>query len=201
MIDTSKILSQTDKYTFSLFDTNLINFQELEFYEDGVISLPLITSKVPKPKEDLENGNSDFINDAIDYGGYMWFTYNVIDHTVEMLIVEHGAIQGAYDMASVIFLMKESNHSEYAKYKLLYDEFNSSIKENIKKQIREMMTDAKGIFTADNFMKDTYFQVRKLDQQKIYYIIYRWWDKLFDGEVNFTDVVNGEGTVYIARNN
>ena len=72
---------------------------------------------------------------------------------------------------------------------------------NIKEQIRAMMPDAKGVFVKDNFMKDTYFQVRQHNGQNIYYIIYRWWDKLIDGKVKFTDVVNGEGTVFIARNN
>lgn len=75
------------------------------------------------------------------------------------------------------------------------------MKMNIKEQIRAMMPDAKGVFVKDNFMKDTYFQVRQHNGQNIYYIIYRWWDKLIDGKVKFTDVVNGEGTVFIARNN
>lgn len=71
----------------------------------------------------------------------------------------------------------------------------------IKEQIRAMMPDAKGEFVKDNFMKDTYFQVRQHNGQNIYYIIYRWWEKLATGKVNFADVVNGEGTVFIARNN
>lgn len=62
------------------------------------------------------------------------------------------------------------------------------------------MTDVKGKFVKDTIKRDTYFQSRKENQQNIYYIIYRWWDKLLDGEVNFTDIVNGDGTVYVARN-
>ena len=75
------------------------------------------------------------------------------------------------------------------------------MKMKIKEQIRAMMPEAKGEFVKDNFMKDTYFQVRQHNGQNIYYIIYRWWEKLIDGKVYFTDVVNGEGTVFIARNN
>lgn len=71
----------------------------------------------------------------------------------------------------------------------------------IKEQVRAIMTDVKGEFVKDNFMKDTYFQIRQHNGKEIYYIIYRWWDKLIDGKVKFTDVVNGEGTVFIARNN
>lgn len=62
------------------------------------------------------------------------------------------------------------------------------------------MPDVKGKFVKDTIKRDTYFQSRKENQQNIYYIIYRWWDKLLDGEANFTDIVNGDGTVYVARN-
>ena len=63
------------------------------------------------------------------------------------------------------------------------------------------MTDVKGEFRNDIIDKDTYFQSRlDTDGNDVYYIIYKWWDKLFKGEVNFADVVNGAGTVLIARN-
>ena len=71
---------------------------------------------------------------------------------------------------------------------------------SIKEQIRAIMKDVKGEFVKDSFMKDTYFQIRDLDGTNIYYIIYRWWDKLANGKVKFEYVVNGEGTVFIARN-
>lgn len=75
------------------------------------------------------------------------------------------------------------------------------MKMKIKEQIRALMTDVKGEFVKDKFIKDTYIQARQHNGQNIYYIIYRWWDKLATGKVNFVDVVNGEGTVFIARNN
>ena len=37
-------------------------------------------------------------------------------------------------------------------------------------------------------------------QKDIYYTIYRWWDKLINGEVNFTDIDNGDGTVFVELN-
>lgn len=48
--------------------------------------------------------------------------------------------------------------------------------------------------------EDTYFQSRTDKQKDIYYTIYRWWDKLINGEVNFTDIDNGEGNVFVAVN-
>lgn len=195
----TQILSQADKYALSLLDPDLIDFNKLEFDKD-LIYLPIIISKLSEITEPLENDNNMFLNDAIFYGD-MCFTYNPIDHTVEMLIAEHGAIQRGYDIASVMFLMKQYKHPDYAEYKLVYDKFNTAVKDNLKKQIREMMMDAKGEFVKDTFAKDTYFQSRKFNGKDIYYIIYRWWDKLFKDKPYFVDVVNGEGTVFVARNN
>ena len=80
-----------------------------------------------------------------------------------------------------------------------YDNFNALVKERLKKQIGKLMTDVKGKFSKDNFIKDTYFQVRKFGDKEIFYVIHNWWKGLCDEEINFVDVVNGEGTVYIAR--
>ena len=63
------------------------------------------------------------------------------------------------------------------------------------------MTDVKGEFVKDIFKEDTYFQSRTDKQKGIYYTIYCWWENLINGEVNFTDIDNGEGTVFVALNN
>lgn len=49
-------------------------------------------------------------------------------------------------------------------------------------------------------MKDNYVQARNCNQTDIYYIINKWWEKLINGEVNFTDIDNGKGTVFVALN-
>lgn len=199
MIDTSEILTQADQYAFSLFDINLIDFDNINFDNDDVISLPLITAKAPIITDNLDDDMCLFINDTILYGE-MWFTYNPIDHTVEMLVAEHGAIQSATDIASIIFLMEQCQHSEYEKYKTAYDDFNALVKERLKQRIRTIMTNVKGEFVKDTFKEDTYFQSRTDKQKDIYYTIYRWWEKLINGKVNFTDIDNGEGTVFVALN-
>ena len=199
MIETSQILTQADQYAFSLFDINLIDFDNINFDNDDVISLPLITAKVPIITDNLDDDMCLFINDTILYGE-MWFTYNPIDHAVEMLIAEHGAIQSATDIVSIIFLMEQCQHLEYERYKTAYDDFNALVKEHLKQKIRQMMTDVKGEFVKDTFEKDAYLQARTDKQKDIYYTIYRWWEKLCEGEVEFIDIVNGDGTVYVARN-
>ena len=200
MIDTSKILTQADQYAFSLFDVNLIDFDMLEYDKNGIISLPLITSNLPKPNEPFDDEDTmTMITDAIDYGD-MWFTYNAIDHKVEELVIEIHCIQQQIPCDVIIRLMEQTQHPEYDKYKQIYDKFIADIKDKFKEQIRAMMTDVKGEFEKDAIGEDTYFQSRlDTDGNDVYYIIYKWWDKLFKGEVNFADVVNGTGTVWVAR--
>ena len=199
MIDTSKILTQADQYAFSLFDVNLIDFDMLEYDKNGIISLPLITSNLPKPNEPFDDEDTmTMITDAIDYGD-MWFTYNAIDHKVEELVTEIHCIQQQISCDSVICFMGQAKHPDYERYKMSYDKFVSDIKGELKQQIRKLMTEVKGEFSKDNFIGDTYFQVRKFDDKEIFYGIHNWWKGLCEGEINFVDVVNGEGTVYIAR--
>lgn len=200
MIDTSQILTQADQYAFSLLDINLIDFTAIEFDNYGTVSLPLKTTKTPLITEPLENEDDIIINDAI-LDGDIWFTYDPIEQAVDMLVAESFAVQRRYSISATIYLMKQINHSEYDKYKEAYDMFNKAITDKLKEQIRAIMTDVKGKFVKDTIKRDTYFQSRKENQQNIYYIIYRWWDKLLDGEANFTDIVNGDGTVYVARDN
>lgn len=200
MIET-QILSQADKYALSLLDHDLIDFDALEFDSSGIISLPLITSKVPKPNEPFDNEDLKMhISDALDFGE-MWFTYEPVSHTVESLVIENGCIQQQIFCDSTIYFMGQAKHPEYAQYKLSYDKFIDDIKEKLKEQIRAIMTEVKGKFVADKFIKDTYFQVRKFDGKNIFYGINKWWNGLCEREVNFVDVVNGEGTVFIARCN
>lgn len=200
MIDTSKILTQIDQYTFSLFDVNLIDFDMLEYDKNGIISLPLITSNLPKPNEPFDDEDTmTMITDAIDYGD-VWFTYNAIDHKVEALVIEIHCIQQQIPCDVIIRLMEQSQYPEYDKYKQIYDKFITDIKDKLKEQIRKIMTDVKGEFVKDKFIKSAYIQARTDKQKDIFYTIHRWWEKLIEGDIEFVDITNGDGTVYVARN-
>ena len=191
-------LKPSEEYIFSLFDINLIDFDNIDFDNDDIISLPLIKSKVPIITDNLDDDMCLLINDAI-LDGDMWFTYNVIDHNIEALTVECHSVQSTTDIANIISLI-EYQRPEYEKYKTAYDNFNSLIKERLKEQIRAIMPDVKGEFVKDTFKEDTYFQSRTDKQKDIYYTIYRWWENLINGKVNFTDIDNGEGNVFVALN-
>ena len=200
MIDTSEILTQADQYAFSLFNVNLIDFDMLEYDKNGIILLPLITSKLSKPNEPFDDEDTmTMISDAIDYGD-MWFTYNAIDHKVEELVIEIHCVQQQIFCNAIICLMEQTQHPEYDKYKQIYDKFIADIEDKFKEQIRVITTDVKGEFVKDKFMKSTYIQERTDKQTDIFYTIYRWWEKLIEGDVEFVDVTNGDGTVYVARN-
>ena len=193
-------LKPSEKYIFSLLDINLIDFGNIDFdTNDDTISLPLITSNVPIITDNLDDNMCLFINDAI-LDGDMWFTYNAIDHNIEALTVECHAVQSTTDIAIIIFLMEHHQLPEYEKYKTAYDNFNTLVKERLEQKIRAIMTDVKGEFVKDIFKEDTYFQSRTDKQKDIYYTIYRWWEKLINGEVDFTDIDNGEGNVFVALN-
>ena len=193
-------LKPSEKYIFSLLDISLIDFDNIDFdTNDDTISLPIITTNVPIITDNLDDDICLLINDAI-LDGDMWFTYNAIDHNIEALTVECHAVQSTTDIAIIIFLMEHHQSPEYEKYKTAYDNFNALVKERLKQQIRAIMTDVKGEFVKDTFKEDTYFQSRTDKQKDIYYTIYRWWEKLINGEVNFTDIDNGEGTVFVALN-
>lgn len=200
MIDTSKILTQADQYAFSLFDVNLIDFDMLEYDKNGIISLPLITSNLPKPNETFyDEDTMTMITDAIDYGD-IWFTYNAIDHKVEELIIEIHCVQQQIFCDDIICLMEQTQHPEYDKYKQIYDKFITDIKDKLKEQVRAIMTDVKGEFVKDKFIKSAYIQARTDKQKDIFYTIHRWWEKLIEGDIEFVDITNGDGTVYVARN-
>ena len=192
-------LKPSEEYIFSLFNINLIDFDNIDFdTNDDTISLPLITTNVPIITDNLDDDMCLFINDAI-LDGDMWLTYNAVDHNIEALTVECHSVQSTTYIANIISLI-EYQHPEYEKYKTAYDNFNTLVKERLKQQIRAIMTDVKGEFVKDTFKDDTYFQSRTDKQKDIYYTIYRWWENLINGEVNFTDIDNGEGNMFVALN-
>ena len=96
--------------------------------------------------------------------------------------------------------MEQTQHPDYDKYKQIYDKFIADIKDKLKEQVREIMTDAKGEFVKDKFIKSAYIQARTDKQKNIFYTIHRWWEKLIQGDIEFVDITNGDGTVYVARN-
>lgn len=191
-------LKPSEEYIFSIFDISLIDFNNIDFdTDDDTISLPLITTNVPIITDNLDDDMCLHINDAI-LDGDMWFAYNTIDHKIEALTVECHAVQCTTNIANIISLI-EYQHPEYEKYKTAYDNFNALVKERLKQQIRAIMPDVKGEFVKDTFKEDVYFQSRTDKQKDIYYIIYHWWKKLIEGDVEFIDITNGDGTVYVAR--
>lgn len=193
------LIRPEDTYFFDLLDFDNIDFSNTTILKDGTISLALDVGKIPRP----EFETSDEVFKGLDEDD----EYNLIfspEHGItETLSVTRMSIAHNYECIYPIIMnvMEFVHYSDFQKYKQIYDQFNNQIMEWVKQQIRAIMTDVKGEFRNDTIDKDTYFQSRlDTDGNDVYYIIYKWWDKLFKGEVNFADVVNGTGTVWIARN-
>lgn len=195
----SQILSRVDKYVLSLLNCNFIDFNGLEYFDDRIISLPLNASEIPKVSEPLEDECDYIINNAISDGG-IFLTYDPVNHVTEALVAEHGAVRRNYDILPILVFMAENKHPDLKKYQLAHCVLNAFIKDRLKSKIRELMTETKGDFVKDNFINDTYFQLRCCNGENVYYIIYRWWDKLINEEVNFIDIDNGKGAVFVALN-
>ena len=193
------LIRPEDTYFFDLLDFDNIDFANTTILKDGTISLALDVGKIPRP----EFETSDEVFQGLDEDDEYCLIFSPEHGITETLSVIRMSIAHNYECIYPIIMnvMEFVHYPEFQKYKQIYDQFNHQVMEWVKQKIRAIMTDVKGEFRNDTIEKDTYFQSRiNVDGNDVYYIIYKWWDKLFKGEVNFADVVNGTGTVWIARN-
>ena len=192
------LIRPEDTYFFDLLDFDNIDFANTTILQDGTISLALDVGKIPRPEFETDDEILQELDEDDEYN----LIFNPERGITETLSVIRMSIAHNYECIYPIIMnvMEFVHYPEFQKYKQIYDQFNSQVMEWVKQQIRAIMTDVKGEFRNDTIDKDTYFQSRELNDHEIYYIICRWWDKVHKSEVNFVDVVNGEGTVYVARN-
>ena len=192
------LIRPEDTYFFDLLDFDNIDFANTTILKDGTISLALDVGKIPRPEFETDDEILQELDEDDEYN----LIFSPERGITETLSVIRMSIAHNYECIYPIIMnvMEFIHYPEFQKYKLIYDQFNSQVMEWVKQQIRAIMTDVKGEFRNDTIDKDTYFQSRELNDHEIYYIICRWWDKVHRSEVNFVDVVNGEGTVYVARN-
>lgn len=193
------LICPEDTYFFDLLDINNIDFDNTIILKDGTISLALDVGKIPRP----EFESDDEILQELDEDDEYCLIFNSERGITETLSVTRMSITHNYECIYPITIntMEFVHYPDFQKYKQIYCQFNHQIMEWVKQQIRAIMTDVKGEFVKDVIDEYTYFQSRlDTDGNDVYYIIYKWWDKLFKGEVNFTDVVDGAGTVFVAQN-
>lgn len=191
------LIQPSDLYIFQLLNIDYVLLDVSEIQKDGTVILTLDTDKIPKPNFDTDDEILQSFMDGDDYQ----LAFSPEKGIVESLTVERMAVQHGYDYIYTITLnvMEFLHHPEYQSCKQVYDIFNEMIMEWVKSQIRDVMIDVRGQFVNDTIARDTYFQKRIDNQTDIYYGIHSWWNKVHKGSVCWTDVVNGEGTVYIAR--
>ena len=193
------LIRPEDTYFFDLLDFDNIDFDNTTILKDGTISLALDVDKISRPKFKTD----DEILQELDEDDEYRLIFNSERGITETLSVTRMSIVHNYECVYPITIdtMEFIHYPDFQKYKQIYCQFNHQIMEWVKQQIRAIMTDVKGEFKKDVIDEYTYFQSRlDTDGNDVYYIIYKWWDKLFKGEVNFTDVVDGAGTVLVAQN-
>ena len=192
------LIRPEDTYFFDLLDFGNIDFANTTILKDGTISLALDVGKIPRPEFETDDEILQELDEDDEYN----LIFSPERGITGTLSVTRMSIAHNYECIYPIIMnvMEFVHYSDFQKYKQIYDQFNHQVMAWVKQQIRAIMTDVKGEFRNDTIDKDTYFQSRELNDHEIYYIICRWWDKVHRSEVNFVDVVNGEGTVYVARN-
>lgn len=193
------LIRPEDTYFFDLLDFDNIDFNNTTILKDGTISLAFDVGKIPRPEFETDDEILQELDEDDEYN----LIFSPERGMTETLSVERMSIVHNYECIYPIIMnvMEFVHYPEFQKYKQIYDQFNNQVMEWVKQKIRAIMTDVKGDFKKDIIDDDTYFQSRlDVEGNDVYYIIYKWWDKLLKGEVNFVDVVNGAGTVWVARN-
>ena len=199
MDKTQSLIRPEDTYFFDLLDFDNIDFANTTILKDGTISLALDVGKIPRPEFETDDEILQELDEDDEYN----LIFSPERGMTETLSVERMSIVHNYECIYpiIINVMEFVHYPEFQKYKQIYDQFNNQVMEWVKQKIRAIMTDVKGDFKKDIIDEDTYFQSRlDVEGNDVYYIIYKWGDKLLKGEVNFADVVNGAGTVWVARN-
>ena len=127
------------------------------------------------------------------------------DGSITTFIVKHnGTANSPVDdfVTTTMQWLKDFKHPEYAYYKTLTEKFTEQANEWVRKQIctRLMSDGVKGNFRQDTIVADTYFHRRNESGNDIYYIVHEWWKRIKKGYVQWTDIDNGEGKIFVALN-
>ena len=200
------MIDPEDYYIFEILKFDFIDFDNTMILCDGTISIALNIDKIPQ----LDLKTDDDVLGRIDRDDDYSLIFNLADGEVVSLDITRQAIRHFYECIYPITLdkMEFVDDPKFHYYKEIFDKFNTRVMnwatDRIKAQMRTLVEKAnpKGIFKNDDIdiNENTYYQSRDDDGVEIYYIIYRWWDKIVNGKANFVDVVNGKGTIFIARN-
>lgn len=200
-MDLSKIIKPINLYQLSLLNVDYIDFDNSVINSDGTVDIMLDTQKIPKPS--CAVNIDDWVFENLSDSDECYVKFNPEQGVAEGIFIEYYAVLHKYEFVYIttLFFMKELNHSEYIRYKHMYDEFNSNVMEWVKSRIRDIIPNTKGNFLSDQIEKDTYFQKREYNHSDIYYIIYQWWDKVLNNHVDFINATGSEnGSVFIALN-
>lgn len=94
------------------------------------------------------------------------------------------------------------NQPEYNYCKSLINSFVVKANEWVRERVRKKLFDGKvgGEFRQDTIVEDVYLNRRANDNKAITYIINNWYTHYAKGTVNWTDIDNGAGSIFVALN-
>lgn len=98
--------------------------------------------------------------------------------------------------------LNDFDKSNYKQYRKRINKFAERAKEIIKEKIRNRLfgNDIAGEFIHDDIVRDTYLHRRNIDGRRVVYIIYEWYRHLLKGTVQWVDIDNGKGNVFVTLN-
>ena len=197
-------------YELSLLKTKYVDFKNAVIRddlinEDGIIFLPLQIHLLPKVRCAITE--DDYIFENVREWDECHVVFNIMDGIATGLYITNRGVQHCMDLCymGTVDYLKHISHPEADKCQYQYETFNQEVMEWLKSLVRSIILNPKGIFKKDFFKKDTYFHLRQdktdiqQDNTDIYYIIYKWWEKIQKDKIDFVNVMD-DGTVFIANN-
>lgn len=156
------------------------------------------------PKQDTSYVRKVLPNDNDEY--YISYIVSPVgtEHITTIFVKHLGLMMSPPDdfVTETMNFLKDAQAPEYNDYKSRLNNFASRADEWVREQIREKLIDGKvgGEFRQDLIIDGVYFNRRTVNHKIVVYIINNWHIHYARGFVNWTDIDNGEGAIFVALN-
>lgn len=178
-----------DMFIFSFIDKKCLKVDELNIYKGNII-IPISIDDI-KPYDDNYEDMLKYVDECI-------VKYDTINRHI-FIEVDSFAVIHRYDLQLGLDKIKLYGNTEYNKLKDMYDDFERFLvyitKLKIRNKIKSMCLTGK--FVSDNITNDTYMQSRVVNNDKYFWIINQWWDKI-NNPIEFINIGNDD-TIFIAK--
>lgn len=230
MMEVSKIITPIHIYLLELLNMDYISLPQSFVDKDGMVYLNLDVSKLPIPDIiiDGEYGLKRKFKTVLNVlellfdttfvkNGCSWSEKHFLIKKSDMFYIQFNPMTGMAESFAIthngktyvrtheyikgtLYFMEVLGFPEYALFNQKYIDFNNKAIEWVKQQLRAIMIDLQGFCYKDKIDYDTYFQLRNVEKQDVFYIINKWWKQLKNDDITWVDITNGDENIYIALN-